>query len=594
MNQLSMTGTFALPIPRSGAPKRFSRDEMNLAEFPLTVLSTRTDPRIKTLEFSDYVKSKNGELLERKWIITGADKFGLPTASDDEILLGLLKLTVDSGFMQRKIFFTRYELLRILRWTTEGRSYTRLQKALDRLSGVRIKASNAFYDNELKSHSTRNFGIIDAYEINDGRTHEPKPSFFIWSEVIFKSFQAGFIKKLDLEFYLELKSAVSKRLYRFLDKHFWYRSTVKFNVFTLAHEKIGISRNYRFVSSLRQQLDPGLEELRDRGFISDFFYFGKGQTAEIEIVGQRRKDNPNHGHLESRSEVSIEGGNQARSEAGAGGHSLEHKNPAQLKAAIFDTTSSEHIKHAAKREIAAQHEIKAQSMIAEAVVAEDFPEKQLHRSALSTGGEDGVSDRIGLMQALCSRGLQQAAAQRLIYSKPGEQLAKIWRILRHFDYLIASNSRLVSRSPVGFLYRAVERSENFVLPDDKRAGEGLRTSQSGNTRAGNMFASVNDAGAYSDKQHARRKQPDEDSIKAQYLIERRNTLEQMKLGTEPQLLDKIYREVEAGLSKFRGQISNERLAEAIEHGVEGRLADLFALPSYDEWLREKRRRRKID
>jgi plasmid replication initiation protein len=252
----------------SKATPGISRDEMNLAEFPLAVLSTRIDPSVKTLEFTDNVKHKNGELLERKWIITGADKFGLPTSSDDEVLLGLVKLTVDSGFQNQKVFFTRYELLRILRWTTEGRSYVRLQKALDRLSGVRIKATNAFYDNESKSHSTRNFGIIDAYEINDGRDSNPKPSFFIWSETIFKSFQVGFIKKLDLDYYLNLQSAVSKRLYRYLDKHFWYRSRIQINLFTLAHEKIGISRNYRYASSLRQQLDPAINELIERGFLS--------------------------------------------------------------------------------------------------------------------------------------------------------------------------------------------------------------------------------------------------------------------------------------------------------------------------------------
>src|SRR5471030_2458400 len=135
----------------TGTSRRVSRDEMNLAEFPLTVLSTRSNPSLKTLEFKDSIKGRNGEVLERKWIITGADKFGLPTSSDDEVLLGLLKLTVEKGMQERKIYFTRYELLKTLKWTTEGRSYIRLQKALDRLSGVRIKASNAFYDNDSKA-----------------------------------------------------------------------------------------------------------------------------------------------------------------------------------------------------------------------------------------------------------------------------------------------------------------------------------------------------------------------------------------------------------------------------------------------------------
>ena len=198
------------------------------------------------------------------------------------MLLGLLKLTADQGLQTRKVHFTRYELLKILRWTTEGRSYTRLQNALDRLSGVRIKATNAFYDNEAKAHSTRNFGIIDAYEINDGR--DTRESFFAWSEVLFKSFQVGFIKKLDLDFYLDLQSAVSKRLYRYLDKHFWYRSRMQISLFTLAHEKIGVSRNYVYASSLKQQIQPALEELKEKGILSNFEFVGKGKSSEVILI----------------------------------------------------------------------------------------------------------------------------------------------------------------------------------------------------------------------------------------------------------------------------------------------------------------------
>ena len=133
-----MQDSSAPNITHTTERKRISRDEMNLAEFPLTVLSTRSNPSIKTLEFQDAVTNKNGKTIKRKWVITGTDKFGLPTASDDEVLLGLLKLTVDDEISDRKVFFTRYELLKILRWTTEGRSYTRLQNALDRLEKVLV------------------------------------------------------------------------------------------------------------------------------------------------------------------------------------------------------------------------------------------------------------------------------------------------------------------------------------------------------------------------------------------------------------------------------------------------------------------------
>ena len=266
-----------------------ARDEMNLAEFPLTVLSTRVNTEIKTLEFKDTIRGKSGELIEREWIITGADKFGLPTATDDDVILGLMCLTMDQGFRERKVFFSRYELLKILRWTTEGRSYSRLSKSLDRLSGVRIRSSNAFFDNAQKGFQTCNFGIIDAYEIRDTRGSKDK-SFFIWSEMMFDSFRSGFIKKIDLDFYFSLKSSVSRRLYRYLDKHFYYRSVIEKPLLTLAFEKLGLSRSYQYVSSIKQQIEPAAEELIERGFLESFSYQGRGALTVAQFVSANRAD----------------------------------------------------------------------------------------------------------------------------------------------------------------------------------------------------------------------------------------------------------------------------------------------------------------
>jgi hypothetical protein len=436
---------------------KLSRDEMNLAEFPLTVLSKRADPSVKTLEFSDYVKGKNGELINRAWIITGADKFGLPTSSDDEVLLGLLKLTADDGLQNRKVHFTRYELLRILRWTTEGRSYTRLQNALDRLSGVRIKASNAFYDNETKLHSTRNFGIIDAYEINDGR--DTRPSFFTWSEVLFKSFQVGFIKKLDLDFYLDLQSAVSKRLYRYLDKHFWYRSRIQVNLFTLAHEKIGVSRNYVYASSLRQQLEPALEELKERGILSEYEFSGKGKSTELVMIAAHA--------------------------------------PKKIATAPQPTSG-----------------------VDQAAIARPS-------SSADTRLEKGLDtcERLSsdVQRLLVERGLAERQAQRLVAEQGEDTLARMQAIIKHFDSLVANKSALVSRSPTGFLYRAVERPFEFTLPGEKRARKTANEGYERETSEGLSEAFHARASNPERKEQARPKSaaPTRENLEIDYLIERK-------------------------------------------------------------------------
>jgi hypothetical protein len=495
--------------PVKPLPVKISRDEMNLAEFPLTVLSKRADPSIKTLEFSDTVKGKNGDVINRKWIITGADKFGLPTSSDDEVLLGLLKLTADDGLRSPKIHFTRYELLRILRWTTEGRSYARLQNALDRLSGVRIKATNAFYDNESKLHSTRNFGILDAYEINDGR--DTRPSFFTWSEVLFKSFQVGFIKKLDLEFYLDLQSAVSKRLYRYLDKHFWYRSRMQVNLFVLAHEKIGISRNYVYASSLRQQLEPALEELREKGLLSEYEFIGKGKSTEVILVAAH-----------APRKVAIEPPPSNTSLTSVEGVTGSQRGPASFAA----TTA--------------------------------------------TGGNVEES----LEHILVQRGIADKQARRLVEGRGIEALERIEAIVHHFDKLVNSGSHLVSRNAQGFLYRAVEKPFDFVLPTDK-AASGSRAQNELNLEVRNKDR----------PKRADRSKDSQIDAEVSYLLERKAALDKLKTEVTPSDVVGIRTDVEAALSKLKAHISPQRFQEAVEHGVEQRLLEQRGFPDFDKWCK---------
>lgn len=383
-----------------------SRDEMNLAEFPLAVLSTRVNPKIKTLEFSDTHKDKKtGEVIEKKWIITGADKFGLPTATDDDVILGLIRLTMDQGFRERKVYFSRYELLQALRWSTEGRSYRRLTKSLDRLSGVRIRATNAFYDNLNKSNQTCNFGIIDAYEINDSRASnnpadKPK-SFFIWSEVLFDSFKSGFVKKLDLNLYFSLKSAVSRRLYRYLDKHFYFRSTVERNLMTLAFEKLGLSRSYQYVSSIKQQLEPAFEELINAGFLGSYEYTGVGTQTGVRFSASQTPSVVNQG-------------------------AQQNVTPNSINSRV--------------------------------------------RAARNNSQPEGVPQKhTQLVEALVSRGISYSQAIRLMNDKNPHDSRQIEAILRYYDHLVENRDHKVSRNRIGFLYRAIEHPFKFVVPPSFQA-----------------------------------------------------------------------------------------------------------------------------
>jgi hypothetical protein len=271
--QQDEAGTRKKPRAWSREHLKNGRDEMNLVEFPFATLSDRSDG-VHVLEFqvSDTDRA-SGLPVERKLTVTGDPKYGLPTAKDEEVYLGLLQLTkFHTDFSSPTVQFTRHELIRLLDWSNNDWAYERIATALARLTGVRLFYQNAWRDNANKVFRDRGgFGILDSFVIRDGRKGsgpvEDLHSEFRWNANLFESFQAGYLKRLDFETVRSLGTK-AKRLYRYLDKHFnppKYARLV-FDLRTLACERLGFSRDYDAVQ-IRRALQPAVEELEAQGFI---------------------------------------------------------------------------------------------------------------------------------------------------------------------------------------------------------------------------------------------------------------------------------------------------------------------------------------
>ena len=255
--------------------REYYRDELNFAEFPLASVSTSLPKGQKTLEFTDEIFDKaRNERVTRKLTITASDKYGLPTAMDDEVILGLIQLTGKAEFSERKVFFTRYELLKLLDWTDDTRNYNRLEQSLNRWLGVTLYYDKSWWSKEEQSWVNEGFHILDHVQILDKerqrrgakKAENAGKSSFVWNEVVFNSFKSGYLKQIDFEFYKRLESAVSKRMYRFLDKRFYHRQRLEFDLRTFACEHIGLSKNYHN-GELKRVLTPAIAELETQGFL---------------------------------------------------------------------------------------------------------------------------------------------------------------------------------------------------------------------------------------------------------------------------------------------------------------------------------------
>jgi hypothetical protein len=253
--------------PREALKPVGGRDELNLAEFPITLLSDRVPKDCKTLVFEIEPR---GEGVPRKVTITGSDYLGLPTAVDDEVLVALIQLTkLKNDFTSRTVPFSRYEVVKLLGWPDNGNSYDRVEEAINRWAGVTLYYDNAWKKLETKEWVSETFHVIEraSFLPQEARRtrlakgqHELAFSTFTWNEVMFQSFQAGSLKRLDIDAYFSFTTSIAKRMYRFLDKRFWVKPRWEFDLKEFAFERIGLSRKYN-VAQIKNKLQPAIEEL---------------------------------------------------------------------------------------------------------------------------------------------------------------------------------------------------------------------------------------------------------------------------------------------------------------------------------------------
>lgn len=240
--------------------RRNGRDEMNLAEFPITLLADRAPQGQKTLVFRDG---------EQTLTVTGSDAYGLPTAVDADVIVALIQLTKQANnFTDPTVSFTRYGLIRLLGWPNKGSSYQRLTQSLKCWTGVTLNYEKAWWDNKAKRKVDATFHILETVIITEtSQADDESSSTFTWNKRFFESCRADNLKRLDLNTYFSLESSVSKRMYRFLDKRFFLRPTWTFDLREFAYEHVGLGRNYSDNGKLKEKLAPALSELERIGFL---------------------------------------------------------------------------------------------------------------------------------------------------------------------------------------------------------------------------------------------------------------------------------------------------------------------------------------
>lgn len=284
-------GTKVIPL--------FGRDEMNLIEFPFGPI---TPTATKTLEIDHVVWDKvTKREISRRLIITGSEAFGLPRPIDEQVLVGLKALTQESGFTSRKVWFSQYHLFRTLGWNPDGRAYKRLEASLDRIAGTTLKFKNSWWDKGETSWRSHTFHLLDNVELCSAERYElmrqrsgqreQAACYFVWNEVIWKSFHDGYIKLIDMEMFRKIANGrrreVPLRLYRWLDKQFYRREVVSIEISKLAIGTLGLAAKYP--SEFKRVIERAAKVLIDSGFMANVDFQENANHASIDAIFYKKR-----------------------------------------------------------------------------------------------------------------------------------------------------------------------------------------------------------------------------------------------------------------------------------------------------------------
>jgi hypothetical protein len=254
-------------------PIVLGKDEMNLAEYPLSILTHRIPRDRKTYSFTQRITDHEGTLVKQSWSVLGSDKYGLPTPYDDDVLIALLYCYKEQKPQGKQIHFSLYKLCQIMRKALSKREYDRMRDSLNRLTSTTIVATNCFYDNLAKSWVSEAFHLFDRYKLyqeRKGRAASAHLSFVEMSEFFYRSVAvANYIKDLDLGIYYTLALPISKRLFRYLDKNRYKKRRYEETVMRMAYK---LPLTYAYPSQVKQKLARAHEELLRHGYLTHVSY----------------------------------------------------------------------------------------------------------------------------------------------------------------------------------------------------------------------------------------------------------------------------------------------------------------------------------
>ena len=284
--------------------------EVNLLVFPFFALSTK-GLRKKTKTVYQEIIKKEDKKINILWKVTSNPEYGYPGLFDREIYKAIEQIITEilkeKGKIENPIALgSFYNLCKRIGISNSGAEYRKIKESFRRIKTTSIEANGTFYNKEKKQWIEDIFTLYERVVFKGEKINEKDiadDNYLYLGSWYLQNLNSFYIKPIDYKYLKSLESKIASRLYEILGVKFYGLRNKKDSFLCYKYSKLcqllPVTRQ-KYYSLAKQQLDPGNNELKNTGFISQFkwsengkkdwlLYYWPGERAKKEMKENRVK-----------------------------------------------------------------------------------------------------------------------------------------------------------------------------------------------------------------------------------------------------------------------------------------------------------------
>ncbi len=282
-------------LSKMAEPKQLKgKVECNFEEFPYFIPSTKNLKNQKEIIFSRKVSNSKGETLHQEWIVRAEHGNHLPGSFEADVKRALDQLIFETGYeavsQSGSIKFSLYQIADILGLDHGGWTWRRIREALERMKTTNIHSKHSFYIKGKDAYVDDIFTFLEQVRfirLVEGKRTRHATCEVRLSKYVLESLKNHYIKPFDFGFYWSLNDPIPKRLYSLFDKRGYKSSKITYDLIELGRT---IPLTSRPPSKIKQGILPGLNILKNRGYLKDFEFSKSKQGADLLTVVLKKEN----------------------------------------------------------------------------------------------------------------------------------------------------------------------------------------------------------------------------------------------------------------------------------------------------------------